>query len=172
MTILNIEFTQVQKRANWAARFKGFLEFTVSLELSFPVLVHFVGRFVSTVWGSLCVAARAQVHLVHLFERLVQVVLKWGHGSADGRRAKAVSDEAKMGQAALDPRLQDGRWPRVSQGWAVLSQQIREFLADLSEGRRIRTWGKHLNSIQYDPARIHAVENTAGTSTKHILLIF
>lgn len=141
------------KRADRTARLKdsGFSSsFEFSFELSFPVLVHFVGRFASTVWGSLGVTTRAQVHLVYLFERLVQVVLKRGHGSADGRRAKAVSDEAEMSQAALDSRLHDGGRPRVSQRWTVLSEQVSELLADLPESKnqgRFKKRAKYFNNI-------------------------
>lgn len=47
-----------------------------------------------------------------------------------------MSDEAEVGQAALDSRLQDGCRPRVSQRWAILSEQVSELLADLPEGRK------------------------------------
>ena len=80
------------------------------------MLLHFVGGFAAAVGGSLGVAAGAQVHLVHLLQGLVQVVLQRGHGGADGGRAEAMGDEAEVGQAALDARLQDRGRPRVAEG--------------------------------------------------------
>lgn len=124
------------KKGRQGSEVEGMCSYRFSSEPSFPVLVHFVGRFASAFWGSLSVAAGAQIHLVHLFERLVQVVLKWGHGGADGRRAEAVGDEAEVGQAALDSRFHDGGRPWVSERWAVLCQQVCELLADLPEGRK------------------------------------
>ncbi|TNN78690.1 hypothetical protein EYF80_011094 [Liparis tanakae] len=59
-----------------------------------------------------------------LGEEEAKVVLKRGHGGADGGGAKAVSDEAEVGQAALDSRLHDGGRPRVPQRRTVLSQQV------------------------------------------------
>lgn len=106
------------------------------MSFSFPVLVQFVGRFAPTVRGSLSVATGAQVHLVHLFESLSQVVLKRGHGCTDGRRAKAVSNEAEVGQGALDSRLHDGGRSGVSKWRTVLSEQVSELLADLPESRK------------------------------------
>lgn len=138
MSIPNISF-KVQKRAERAKGFRGFwgskIHEVSPSELSFPVLFHFVG-LAPALRGSLGVTARAQVHLVYLFERLVQVVLERGHCGADGGRAKTVRDEAEMSQAALDSRLQNGCGPRVSQRRPVLSEQISELLADLPEGRK------------------------------------
>lgn len=126
---------KVQKKGRQGSEVEGMCSYRFSSELSFPMLVHFVGRFASAFWGSLSVAGRAQIHLVHLFERLVQVVLKWGHGGADGRRAEAVGDEAEVGQAALDARFHNGGRSWVSKRRAVLCQQVCELLADLPEGR-------------------------------------
>lgn len=145
----------VQSRKTGAASLRycgirgGALKFMLNLlmSFSFPVLVHFVGRFAPTVWGSLSVATGAQVHLVHLFERLGQVVLEWGHGCADGRWAKAVGYEAEVGQGALDSGLHDGGRSRVSEGRPVLSEQVGELLADLprKQQRRIsQEEGKYL----------------------------
>lgn len=100
---------------------------------SFSVLLHLLRTFAAALRRALRVAARAQVHFVHLFERLVQIVLQRGHGSADGRGAEAVGDEAEVGQATLDARLQDGRGAGVPQRGAVLTQQVSELLTDLSE---------------------------------------
>lgn len=92
------------------------------------------------------VAARAQVHFVHLFERLVQIVLQRGHGGTDGWGAEAVGDEAEVGQTALDARLQDGRGTGVPQRGAVLTQQVSELLNDLSEWRGKQT--RSYNTVQ------------------------
>lgn len=134
----NAEFNKKKKskKGRQGSKVEGMCSYRFSSELSFPVLVHFVGRFASAFWGSLSVAARAQIHLVHLFERLVQVVLKWGHGGADGRRAEAVGDEAEVGQAALDSRLHNGGRSWVSERRTILCQQVCELLADLPEGRK------------------------------------
>lgn len=93
------------------------------------MLVHFVGGFAAAVRGALGVVAK--VHLVDLFDGLVQVVLQGGHGGADGGGSETVGDEAEVGEAALDARLQDGRGAGVSQRRAVLSEQVGEFFADL-----------------------------------------
>lgn len=44
-----------------------------------------------------------------------------------------MGDEAEVSQAALNPGLQNGSRPRVSQRRSVLSQQVGELLADLPE---------------------------------------
>ena len=123
------------------------------------MLVHFVGRFAPAFWGSLSVAAGAQIHLVHLFERLVQVVLKWGHGGADGRRAEAVGDEAEVGQAALDSRFHDGGRSWVSERRAILCQQVCKLLADLPKGRNKFTVANRMlaenSSLDFVSARLH-----------------
>lgn len=115
-------------RGSQSSRGKG----ARGVAVSFPVLVQFVCGFAAAVGGSLRVGA--QVHFVHLFEGLAQVVLQRGHGRADGRRAEAVADEAEVGQAALNARLQDGRRTRVTQRRAVLGEQVGELLADLPAG--------------------------------------
>lgn len=114
-------------------------------EPSLPVLLHLLRAFTAAFGRALRVAARAQVHFVHLFERLVQIVLQRGHGGADGRGTEAVGDEAEVGQAALDAWLQDGRRPGVPQRGAVLTQQVSELLADLSEWKT----GKRTLTILY-----------------------
>lgn len=47
---------------------------------------------------------------------------------------EAVSDEAEVRQAALDPRLQDEGRAAVAQRGAVLSHQVCKLLADLPGG--------------------------------------
>lgn len=42
-----------------------------------------------------------------------------------------MCDQAKMSQAALDARVQDGTGSRVSKRSSVLSQEVCEFLANL-----------------------------------------
>ena len=77
-----------------------------------------------------------QEHLVHAFERLGEIVLQGRERGANGRGAEAVRDEAEVREAALDPRLQDGAGPAVSDRRPVLSQQIRKFFTKLpAKGR-------------------------------------
>lgn len=100
---------------------------------SLSVFVHLV-CFVGAVGRGLRgVSGRTHVHFVHLLERLVEVVLQRGHGRTDGRRAEAMGDEAEVSQAALNPWLENGSRPRVSQRRSVLSQQVGELLTDLPE---------------------------------------
>ncbi len=96
----------------------------------FVHLIYFVGAIGRGLRG---VSGRTHVHFVHLLECLVEVVLQGGHGRTDGRRAEAVGDEAEVSQAALNPWLENGSWPRVSQRRSVLSQQVGELLTDLPE---------------------------------------
>lgn len=103
------------------------LSLTSALLSVFVHLVYFVGAVGRGVSG------RTHVHFVHLLERLVEVVLQRGHGRTDGRRAEAVGDEAEVSQAALNPWLEHGSRPRVSQRRSVLSQQVGELLTDLPE---------------------------------------
>lgn len=106
---------------------------TSTQQVSLSVLVHLI-YFVGAVGRGLRgVPARTHVHFVHLFERLVEVVLQRGHGRTDGRRAEAVGNEAEVSQATLNPWLQNGSRPRVSQRRSVLSQQVGELLTDLPE---------------------------------------
>lgn len=106
---------------------------TATQQVSLSVLVHLV-YFVGAVGRGLRgVSSRTHVHFVHLLERLVEVVLQRGHGRTDGRRAEAMGDEAEMSQAALNPWLENGSWPRVSQRRSVLSQQVGKLLTDLPE---------------------------------------
>lgn len=97
------------------------------------MLVHLVDFVAAVGRGLRGVSGRTHVHFVHLLERLVEVVLQRGHGRADGRRAEAVGDEAEVSQAALNPWLENGSRPRVSQRRSVLSQQVGELLTDLPE---------------------------------------
>ena len=46
----------------------------------------------------------------------------------DGGRAKAVRDEAKVGEVPLDRRVQDLVGPRVAERGSVLVQQVHELL--------------------------------------------
>lgn len=56
-----------------------------------------------------------EVHFVHGFDRLGQIVLQGRDGRTQGRGPEAVRDEAEVGQAALDSRFEDGLRPRVPQ---------------------------------------------------------
>lgn len=97
---------------------------------SLSVLLLFVAAFGAVV----CVAVGivAEVHFVHGLERLGEIVLQGGDGSAHRRAPEAMRDEVEVGQAALDARLQNGVGPRVPQGRSVLSQQVGELFTDLS----------------------------------------
>lgn len=76
---------------------------------SLSVLLLFVAAFGAVV----CVAVGivAEVHFVHGLERLGEIVLQGGDGSAHRRAPETVRDEVEVGQAALDARLQNGVGP-------------------------------------------------------------
>lgn len=98
-------------------------------ESSLSVLLVFVPAFTAAVRVTVVV----EVHFVHGLDGLRQVVLQGRDGRAQRRGPEPVRDEAEVGQAALDARLQDGLRPRVPQGRAVLGQQVRELFAHLPE---------------------------------------
>lgn len=100
---------------------------------SLSVLFVFVASFSARL--GVAVGVVVEVHFVHGFDGLGQIVLQRRQGRAHGRRAEPVRDETEVGQAALNTGLQDGLRARVPQGRAVLGEQVGEFFADLS-GRR------------------------------------
>lgn len=71
------------------------------------------------------------VGLVYHDQRLFDVVLHGRHGGADGLAAEAVGNQAEMGQAVLDARLQHRGGPVVAVGGPVLIEEVRELLAHL-----------------------------------------
>lgn len=77
------------------------------------------------------VALPAALALVQHFDRLHQVALEGGEGGADGGRPEAVGEEAEVGEASLDARLQAEGWPAASQGRAVLGHEVHKLLTDL-----------------------------------------
>jgi len=76
---------------------------------SFPLLLLFVAGLAASVSVSV-VGWVVEKHLVQSFESLGEVVLQGGERGADGRRAEAMRDEGKVGETALDARVQDGCW--------------------------------------------------------------
>lgn len=79
------------------------------------------------------VALPAALALVQHFDRLHQVALEGGERSADGGGPEAVGEEAEVGEASLDARLQAEGGPAASQWRAVLGHEIHKLLADLPE---------------------------------------
>lgn len=73
MVILKISFKKSKTgrgQQEWV--YSAIVKFRFSpCELLFPVLVHFVSGLAPALRGSLGFTARTQVHLVHLFERLI-----------------------------------------------------------------------------------------------------
>lgn len=72
-----------------------------------------------------------QVHFVHGFNRLGQIVLESGEGRAHGRGPESVRNETEMGQATLNPWLKNRLWSRIPQGSTVLGKQVCELFAYL-----------------------------------------
>lgn len=52
-----------------------------------------------------------EVHFVHGFDSLGQIVLQGRDGRAQRRGPETVRDETEVGQTALDSRLQNGLRP-------------------------------------------------------------
>lgn len=79
------------------------------------------------------VALPAALALVQHFDRLHQVALEGGECSADGGGPEAVGEEAEVGEASLDARLQAKGGPAASQRRAVLGHQVHKLFTDLPE---------------------------------------
>lgn len=94
------------------------------------------------------VALPAALALVQHFDRLHQVALEGGQRSADGGGPEAVGEEAEVGEASLDARLQAEGGPATSQWRAVLGHEIHKLLADLPEREvDVLGWG----TFRYHP---------------------
>lgn len=76
----------------------------------------------------------SSLSLVQQFDGLQQVALEGGEGGADGRGAETVSEQAEVGQAALNAGLQAGGGPSCTQRRPVLGHQVNKLLADLPVG--------------------------------------
>lgn len=80
-------------------------------------------------------ALAASLGFVQQFEGLQQIALEGTEGGADGRRAKAMGEQAEVGQAALNPGLQAWRWPTRTQRGPVLGHEVNKLFADLPEDK-------------------------------------
>lgn len=87
------------------------------------------------------VALPSTFSFVQHFDRLHQVALEGGECSANGWSAKAVGEQAEVGEAALDTRLQAGGGSTAAQWRAVLGHQVHKFLTDLPETKRDEALG-------------------------------
>lgn len=85
------------------------------------------------------VALPSTLSFVQHFDRLHQVALEGGECGANGRSAKAVGEEAEVGEAALDAGLQAGGGSTAAQWRTVLGHQVHKFLTDLPEAKRDET---------------------------------
>lgn len=93
--------------------------------------------FVTCFWPRLIVAVGivVQVHFVHGFNGLRQIVLQRREGRAHGRSPESVRNKTEVGQTALNSGLENGLRTWIPQGRAVLWEQVRELFADLSRRR-------------------------------------
>ena len=82
------------------------------------------------------VALPSTLAFVQHFNRLHQVALEGRERGADGRAAKAVCEQAEVGEASLDAGLQAGGGPTAAQWGAVLGHQVHKLLTDFPERRR------------------------------------
>lgn len=82
----------------------------------------------------LLMALSASLAFVQQFEGLQQVALEGREGGADGWRAKAVGQQAEVGQTALHPGLQAWRGPAGPERRPVLGHQVNKLLTDLPKG--------------------------------------
>lgn len=80
-------------------------------------------------------ALAASLGFVQEFEGLQQVALEGAEGGADGWGAKAMSEQAEVGQAALNPGLQTWCGPTRTQRRPVLGHEVNKLFADLPEGK-------------------------------------
>lgn len=81
------------------------------------------------------VALPSSLSFVQHFDRLHQVALEGGERGANGRSAKAVGEQAEVGEAPLDAGLQAGGGSTSAQWRAVLGHEVHKLLTDLP-GRR------------------------------------
>lgn len=79
------------------------------------------------------VALPSPFSFVQHFDRLHQVALEGGERGADGGSTEAVGEQAKVGEASLDPGLQAGGGSTAAQRRAVLGHQVHKLLTDLPE---------------------------------------
>lgn len=78
-------------------------------------------------------ALATSISFVQQFEGLQQVALESAEGSADGRCAEAMGEQAEVGQAALNPGLQARCGPTRTQRRPVLGHEVNKLFADLPE---------------------------------------
>lgn len=86
----------------------------------------------------LIVVVLASFSFVQHLNGLHQVALKGRQRRADGRSAEAVGEQAEVGEAALDARLQARRGSTAPQRRAVLGHEVQELLTDLPETKETR----------------------------------
>lgn len=79
------------------------------------------------------VALPSAFSFVQHFDGLHQVALEGGERGADGGGAEAVGEQAEVGEASLDARLQAGGGPAAAQWRAVLGHEVHKLLTDLPE---------------------------------------
>lgn len=101
----------------------------VEEETSLSVLLIFVPAFSAVIWVTVGVVV--EVHFVHGFNSLGQIVLEGRDSRAQRWGPETVWDETEVGQTALNSWFKDGLRPGVSKRRAVLGQQVCELFADL-----------------------------------------
>lgn len=99
-----------------------------SLPILFPMLLHFL-QGLAGVGGTL--VSRIHVGFLYGDQSLFYVVLHGTHGGADGLAAEPMGNQAEVGQAVLNGRLQDRRRPIVPVGCSVLVEKVRELFTHL-----------------------------------------
>lgn len=92
------------------------------------MLLHFLQGFARI---SRTLVSRIHIGFVYGYQGFFYVVLHSGHGGTDGLAAKAVCNQAEMGQAVLYVRLQDWGGPVVPVGGSVLIEKVCEFFTNL-----------------------------------------
>jgi len=102
------------------------------------------------------VALPSTLAFVQHFNRLHQVALEGRERGADGRAAKAVCEQAEVGEASLDAGLQAGGGPTAAQWGAVLGHQVHKLLTDFPERRRDEAlvWGQRSLNLSPKPQNL------------------
>lgn len=96
-------------------------------------------------------ALAASFSFVQQFQGLQQVALEGAEGGANGRCAKAMGEQAEVGQAALNPGLQARCGPTRTQRRPVLGHEVNKLFADLPEDKekvKVRAQSRDANKPQ------------------------
>lgn len=82
------------------------------------------------------VALPSTLSFVQQFDRLHQVALEGGERRADGGCTEAMGEQAEVGEASLDARLQAGGGSTGTERGAVLGHEVHKLFTDFPEKKQ------------------------------------